>query len=52
MHGRTDIGYRSPRSYPLEDQLVLRSDTHESILPPARFFFAAKTIFFFGLPRP
>jgi hypothetical protein len=33
------------------DQLLLRSDTQESIFPPLRFFFfTASTSFFFGFP--
>lgn len=39
------------KRYRPEDQLPLRSDTHESILPPVCFFFrAANTIFFLPLP--
>jgi hypothetical protein len=49
------MGVRRPsllRRHLPEDQLPLRSDTHESSLPVARFFFlTAKTIFFFPLPR-
>ena len=37
--------------YPPEDQLPLRSDTQESILPLARFFFLTANTIFFPFPR-
>jgi hypothetical protein len=39
------------RRYLPEDQLPLRSETQESILPLARFFFLTAKTIFFPLPR-
>jgi hypothetical protein len=40
----------SMKRYPPEDPLPLRSDTHESILPPPLFFFRTANTIFFPLP--